>query len=119
MAYEIIEIDNDIVHVRILGVMRLADQRALQSVARDLIERGMKPRLLVMTEDFEGWEKEEGWGDVGFLMDYGNDIARMAIVSEERWREQAFMFTGKGLRTTAIEFFPLSSLDEAELWIRS
>lgn len=119
MAYEILGIDNEIIRVRIQGVMRLADQKALQSAAFDLIERGLKPRLLIMTENFEGWEKEEGWDDVGFLMDYGNEIAKMAIVGDERWKEQAFMFTGKGLRSTAIEFFPLSALDEAELWVRS
>ena len=119
MAYEILEIDNEIIRVRISGVMRLADQKALQNVAHDLIDRGLKPRLLVIAENFEGWEKGEGWGDVGFLMDYGDSIVKMAIVGDERWKEQVFMFTGKGLRPTEIEFFPTSSLKEAELWVRA
>jgi len=119
MAYEILEIDNEIIRVRISGVMRLADQKALQEVARDLIDRGIKPRLVVMAENFEGWEKGEGWEDVGFLADYGNSIVKMAIVGDESWKEQVFMFTGKGLRATEIEFFPTSSLKEAELWVRT
>ena len=119
MAYEILEIDNEIIRVRISGVMRLADQDELQKVASDLIDRGLKPRLLLMAENFEGWEKGEGWGDVGFLMDYGDSIVKMAIVGDERWKEQVFMFTGKGLRPTEIEFFPSSSSKEAELWVRS
>jgi hypothetical protein len=117
MAYEIIDIDGAVMRIRIRGIMRLADQTALQDAARKLIEQGKKPRLLVLTEKFEGWEKGEGWGDVGFLMNYGDDIVKIAIVGDERWKEQAFMFTGKGLRTTEIEFFPASLSKEAELWV--
>lgn len=57
MAYEILEIDNEIIRVRISGVMRLADQKELQKAASDLIDWGLKPRLLIMAENFEGWEK--------------------------------------------------------------
>jgi hypothetical protein len=88
-------------------------------VARDLIERGEKPRLLVIAENFEGWEKGEGWDDVGFLMDYGDAIVKIAIVGDERWKEQVFLFTGKGFRATKIEFFPPSSQEEAERWVRT
>ncbi|MGR9036300.1 MAG: STAS/SEC14 domain-containing protein [Gammaproteobacteria bacterium] len=118
MAYEILDIDNKVICVRIRGLMRLADQNALQGLARDLIEQGRKPRLLVVTSNFEGWEKNDGWDDVGFLMDYGDAVAKIAIVGDERWKEQAFMFSGKGLRATEIEFFPPSQSKEAELWIR-
>jgi hypothetical protein len=119
MAYENLEIDNDIISVRLSGVMKSADQKKLQKVAGDLIDRGIKPRLLVMAEYFEGWEKTEEWEDIGFLVNYGNSIVKMAIVGDERWKEQVFMFTGKGLRATEIEFFPLSSSREAELWVRA
>lgn len=119
MAYEVLEIDNDIMRVRISGVMRLADQKALQEMARDLIDRGLKPRLLIMAENFEGWEKAEEWEDVGFLTGYGNSIIKMAIVGDESWKEQVFMFTGKGLRPTEIEFFPASALEDAESWVRA
>ncbi|MGH8550844.1 MAG: STAS/SEC14 domain-containing protein [Methylococcales bacterium] len=118
MAYEIIEIDGEVLRVCIRGIMRLSDQDALQSAARDLIKRGIKPRVLVVAENFEGWEKGEEWGDIRFLMDYGDDIIKMAIVGDECWKEQAFMFAGKGLRATEIEFFPPSSSKEAELWVR-
>jgi SpoIIAA-like len=118
VAYEIIEIDGDLIRVCIRGVMRLSDQDAVQRAAQRLIEEGRKPRLLVTAENFSGWEKGEGWGDIGFLSLYGNEIAKIAIVGEERWREQAFLFSGKGLRTTAIEFFAPSSLPHAEKWVR-
>jgi len=41
----------------------------------------------------------------------------MAIVGNEKWRDDVLIFTAKGLRPTAIEFFPLSRLDEARTWL--
>ena len=119
MAYEIIEIDGDVMRVRISGVMRLSDQNELQSKALNLIEAGRKPRLLVATEDFEGWEKGAGWDDVGFLIDHGDQVVKIAIVGEDRWKEQAFLYIGKGLRATEVEFYTPDLLQEAETWLTS
>ena len=119
MAYEIIQIADAVVCVRIRGVMQMADLEALQTVAKELIEKGKKVRLLAILENFKGWEKGVDWGDVGFLMEQGNDIVKMAIVGEERWKDEVFLFAGKGLRTTEMEFFPLPALQEAEVWVRA
>ena len=119
MAYEIIKIDGPVLHVRIKGVMQLADQHALQAAAKKLIAQGLKPRLLVIAENFQGWEKGVDWGDMDFLMDYGDDVVKMAIVGDEKWKEQVFMFTAKGLRKTAIEYFSPTALAQAEAWVRA
>ncbi|MGR9071447.1 MAG: STAS/SEC14 domain-containing protein [Gammaproteobacteria bacterium] len=117
MAFEIMNKEGETIRVGLRGTLRPAELRELQDLARDLIVNGKRPRILVIVEDFEGWETREDWGDVDFLMEYGDDIAKIAIVGDERWREEAFLFTGKGLRTTAIEFFPSESLNEAEAWL--
>ena len=117
MACEIIKIENSVVHVRITDVMQPADQKMLESVALDLIGKGKKVRLLAIIENFRGWEKSEAWGDVGFMAEHDNDIVKMAIVGDARWKEEVFFFLGKGLRNTRIEFFPLSSLKQATDWV--
>ncbi len=89
----------------------------LESVALELIGKGKKVRLIAVLENFKGWEKAEAWGDVGFMMKHGNDIIKMAIVGEERWKDETFLLVGKGLRSTKIEFFPSSSLKRAEEWV--
>lgn len=117
MACEIIKIADSVVHVRIRDVMRIADQKMLESVAMEVIGKGKKVRLVAILENFKGWEKTEAWGDLGFMAEHGDDIVRMAIVGDERWKEEAFLFVGKGLRDTEIEFFPSSSLKQAEEWV--
>ncbi|MDP2203296.1 MAG: STAS/SEC14 domain-containing protein [Methylicorpusculum sp.] len=119
MAHEIIKIDGDVITVHIRSVMRFADQKALQDVAIDFIRRGLYPRVLVIAEDFEGWEKSEEWGNDDFLLEFGNQIVKIAIVTDERWKDPVLMFTGKGLRSTEIECFDPSSLDAAKQWLRA
>jgi len=119
MAFDIIKTDGPVLHIRITGVMQFADQQALNAAAKKLIARGVKPRVLVIVENFQGWEKGADWGDVSFLTDYGDDIVKMAIVGDEKWKEQVFMFTAKGLRKTAIEYFAPTALAQAEAWVRA
>lgn len=117
MACEVIKIADSVVHVRIRDVMKIADQMMLETVANELIAKGKKVRVVAVLENFKGWEKSEAWGDLGFMVKHGDDIVKMAIVGDERWKEDAFLFVGKGLRGTEIEFFPSSSLTQAEEWV--
>ena len=118
MAHEIVRIDGDVVYVGVSGVMTLADQAFLQNTGRGVIAGSRKARLHVTLEDFKGWEKGVDWGDVDFPMAHGDDIDRIVLIGEERWKDQVFAFVGKGLRATEIEFFPPSSAKEAESWVR-
>jgi hypothetical protein len=119
VAYEIIRMDGAVLYARISGVMKLADQQSLQTAGTGLIAQGKKVRVLVTLEDFQGWEKGVDWGDVDFLMAHGNEIEKIALVGDERWKDQLFAFVGKGLRTTEVEFFPPSSAMEADRWIHA
>ncbi|MBC7802496.1 MAG: STAS/SEC14 domain-containing protein [Candidatus Parcubacteria bacterium] len=112
--------EDGVVHARISGMMTLADQQALEAFAKKLIEAGQVVRVLVTLEAFEGWEKNEAWGDdLEFQLEYGDKIIRIAIVGDERWQQQALLFVGKGFRDTTIEFFPTAALKDAQTWIGS
>lgn len=119
MAYEIIGTDGAVLYVKISGVMSLADQKAMQTAGMGLIAQSGKVRVHVTLEGFQGWEKGVDWGDVDFLMAHGNDVERIAIVGDDRWKDQLFAYVGKGFRRTDIEFFPASSAKEAESWIHA
>lgn len=117
MACEIIKITDSVVHIRIRDVMRTEDQEMLESVATELIEKGKKVRLIAVLENFKGWEKGGAGGDLGFMLEHYDDIVKMAIVGDERWKQETFLYVGKGLRSTKIEFFPPSALKKAEEWV--
>ena len=116
MTYAVNQDQDGVLHVRISGLMHVADQRGIQAAIAGLPKDEGGLRVVAELDDFRGWEKDEAWGDLGFLLDNGNRVARMALVGEERWRERALMFVGKGFRSTAIEYFP--GTDAAEDWVR-
>lgn len=122
MANDIAQsMEDGIVRARITGEMTPLDQRALEGVAKKLLAAGKKISLLVTLEDFRGWKKDPAWAadDADFQFHHGNDIARIAIVGDLEWREQALLYVGKGFRGTEIEFFPPESLNAAKAWISS
>jgi hypothetical protein len=116
MTYAITPSQDGVLRLRISGLMQVADQRGIQALVSSLPADDGGLRVVAELEDFRGWEKDEAWGDLGFLLANGHRIARMAVVGEERWRERALLFVGKGFRSTDIEYFP--GARDAEDWVR-
>jgi hypothetical protein len=80
-----------------------------------MIREAGKIVALVILDDFEGWERNDDWGDVSFVLEHDTDIEKMAIVGRERWRDEALMFAGAGLRRTPVSYFIDS--DSARAWL--
>jgi hypothetical protein len=117
MPIEIIDASGKLLQVKVRGMLKKSDYDRIIQVAKETIAREGKVRALAIVEGFEGWERHEDWGDVSFMMEQGQHIEKMAIVGDEKWRDDAFAFTAKGFRPTAIEFFPTSRLTEARIWL--
>jgi stage II sporulation SpoAA-like protein len=88
----------------------------------DLIETGGRRHAggshrRALLDGFEGWERHRDWGDVSFVTQEGRHIEKMAIVGDEKWRDEALAFTAAGFRPTAIEFFAASQLGNAKRWL--
>lgn len=119
MAHEIIQIVDNFISIRFMGMLKQEDMKVVQDKALELIEEGKKVRLLAILDNFQGWDKTEDWGDVEFLMEHGNNIIKMAFVGDENCKDDIYLFVGKGLRTTEIEFFPHASLEQAKTWVQA
>jgi len=50
-------------------------------------------------------------------MEHDDDIEKIAIVGDEKWKDLVFAFTGKPFRRAAIEYFNSSHLEKARAWI--
>ena len=119
MPVEIIDASGKLLQIKVRGTLKKADYDRIIQIAKEAIAREGKVRALAIVEGFEGWERHEDWGDVSFMMEQGQNIEKMAIVGDEKWRDDAFAFTAKGFRPTAIEFFPASRLTEARVWLNA
>ena len=53
-------------------------------------------------------------GYVSFLVEHGRDIVKIAIVGQDRWRDEAFMFAAADLRQGRVRYF--NDADSARAW---
>jgi SpoIIAA-like len=116
MSAEIVSIDGEILTARITGMLAQPELAALQQSAAGVIRQQGHVRILIIAEDFQGWQKGADWDDVSFME---NDpyIRKMAIVGDKKWEELALIFTAKMIRKFPIEYFQLADLAPAEDWL--
>jgi hypothetical protein len=117
MTAEIIGADGSILTVRISARLTQAELAAVQKAAAEHIGRLGRISMLVLAENFAGWEKGGQWSDFAFQEAHDQDIERMAIVGPEQWRDLALLFASKGLRPFPVEFFPSERLADAHAWL--
>jgi hypothetical protein len=108
---------NDICVLRISGVLKQSEFSAEQSVLARKMDSGLKPRLLFILENFEGWERGADWNDLDFMISHGGKISKIAIVGEPRWETLALAFAGAGVRRAPVKFFPPNELEQARTWL--
>ena len=108
---------NDVCVLRISGILKQSEFGAEQSAISRRIESGAKPRLLVILENFDGWERGADWNDLDFLLSYSHKIMKIAIVAERRWETLALAFAGAGFRLGPVKFFAPNEPEEAQSWL--
>ena len=102
---------------KVSGQLTVSEFQKLQALGELSLERFGQFRVLIELEDFQGWCNEPGWVDSFFLTEDGNRISKIAFVGDEKWKDEVFLFMGKPMRNTAIEFFPQYQLAEAKAWL--
>jgi hypothetical protein len=117
MPVEVIDASGKLLQAKVRGTLQRAEYDRMLQLAKDMITREGKMRVLVLLDGFEGWERHRDWGDVSFAIQEGRNIEKMAIVGDEKWRDETLAFTAAGFRPTAIEFFAASRLADAKRWL--
>jgi hypothetical protein len=113
-----IQRENDNTYLlRLSGTVQRSEfDKAQDKIAGD-IDSGVKPRVLAILENFEGWQRGVEWGNLDFLYWHSNEIVKIAIVGEPRLEQTALAFAGAGFRNAPVKFFPDSQLAEARAWL--
>ncbi|WP_411728215.1 STAS/SEC14 domain-containing protein [Methyloglobulus sp.] len=117
MPYQLIKTLDSENWIRLTGKLTVLEFQEILALAKLSLERFGQYRTLVVLEDFQGWSREPGWEDSFFLVEDENWISKIAFVGDEKWKDEVFMFTGKQMRKTAIEFFPQDQLAQAKAWL--
>jgi hypothetical protein len=117
MSAEIVGFTNGLLTLKVSATLTEVELRAAQQAAGELIREYGKLRILVLAEDFAGWERGGQWNDFSFQARYDQSIDRMAIVGDSKWEELALMFAAKDMRHFPIEYFESADLEAARAWL--
>jgi len=117
MPFTIIDTTGPIVSAKISGEIARSEVSQIQATALDAIRRCGKISALFILENFQGWKREGNWGDITFLTEHDKDIAKIAVVGDEQWRDFVYAFLAKGFRQAAVEYFLPADLAKARAWL--
>ena len=103
--------------VHVSGVLSKIELESVQGAAAREIKRLGTITLLFILERFQGWERGADWGDVTFFTLHDENIEKIAVVGDEKWRDHALAFAGAGMRKAAVRFYPSSESAQARAWL--
>ena len=118
--FQILPVDVDnIMAVKASGKLTDQDYQQFLPKLNEFIDTSESPvSLLIELEDFHGWDKKAAWDDFKFGMKNEDDIARIAIVGENRWQKWMTVL-GDAFTSTDMRYFPKAELSQAWSWLRS
>ena len=108
---------SSIIRVRLSGKVGPMEWQNTQQRIAKLLPADGQCSILVIANDFEGWEGNDWGDDMSFRAEHDRQIERMAIVAPPERETEALMVAGKGLRRFEIQFFPPPQLGEARAWV--
>ncbi|MCK5191024.1 MAG: STAS/SEC14 domain-containing protein [Methylococcales bacterium] len=117
MSFELIKKMDQEIWLKISGQFSVEDYEKTQLLILSELELYHESRGLIILDNFTGWSKDQRWDEILFMQEHADQITKIAIVGDEKWKEEFYMFLGKSFRSTGIEFFPENQLEQATLWL--
>lgn len=117
MSAGIVSTSNGMITVKISGKLRQPELAAMEKTAVEIFRQQGKMRILILAEDFQGWEQGGDWGDLSFMRENDQHMEKIAIVGDRKWKDLALIFTGKNYRECPVEYFPPEEVFQAQAWL--
>lgn len=106
-----------IIELHIRGILKRSEFVSCESEVAARIAAGERPLMLVVLENFGGWERGEDWNNLDFMFTHGEKIAKIAIVGAGTKEGEVRAFTGAGIRPSPVNFFPAGEIEQARAWL--
>jgi hypothetical protein len=105
--------------VRVSGLLTWKEFEQLHESIDDPPDPGQKINTLVLLDQFEGWDQAESWGELRYVARNEAILKKVAIVGDEKWRDQWELFMFKGLSPVEIEYYAPKELNLARVWLET
>jgi hypothetical protein len=103
--------------LRITGLLKKSEFDAALATEASQWGPTTRVKVLVIVENFNGWERGADWGDMTFFETHGDQIDKIAIVADPQLETDLLMFAGAGFRRAPVKFFSTNQLAQARAWL--
>lgn len=109
--------DDNVLTVKITDTLTREDLDNLVPHLKDQVNTSDHPHLLMIMEDFDGYESATAfWKDLKLDAEYIGHFDRISLVGDEKWQEWATQVINP-LTKEELRFFSLDKKEEAKNWI--
>jgi len=119
MSITVQEESENLFVMQITGQLKKSELDAVQAAEAKKLDSNSRVKLLIIVEDFKGWEGGVNWGDMSFYAEHGDKIAKIAIVGDPKRESDWMMFMGAGIRPSPLKFFQPEQVEQARAWLCS
>ncbi len=114
--HEIISENGSLIQVRVSQKLTQADYDDLIPRWEALIAREGSMRLLLLMENFHGWDLHAAWDDFRFEARHAAKVERVALVGDQSW-EKWMTKLGSFFVGDQVKYFDAAQIREAERWL--
>ena len=115
--HKIIPEEGNLIRVIVSGKLTQDDYDKLIPSWEQTIARHGSMRMLLIMENFEGWDLGAAWDDFRFDTTHADKVEKVAAVGEKAWQKW-IMKLGSFFVRDDVKYFDSSQLAEAERWVR-
>ena len=109
---------DDLLLVHITGILKYSDRETYELEGRLKIDGSRKVKVFVNATHFTGWGKDGDWSNRQFMSEYDPYIEKIAVVADEKWKEQMLAYLRVGERQASVAFYPPSQAQDALDWLQ-
>ena len=102
---------------RVSGRLTEADyEAAVPELENELLLRGEPLRLMIVLEDFRGWDIAALWEDLKFDIQHSSDFGRIAVLGDSKLEEWG-THLAKPFLGSEMRYFDLEDRAAARAWL--
>ncbi len=117
MAVTLIEsVEKKLLEVHASALFTEEDYKQLGNATERLLTKTESIRVLLILEDFHGWEMDSFWERGKMAAKYKRRVHRMATVGSES-SQDLLATMAHSWTHTEVRFFPTDQLEQARAWI--
>ena len=105
-----------VMEIRMNGTLTKEDYARFVPDTEEMIEQHEKINMLIVIDDFHGWDAGAMWEDIKWDAKHFNHVERIAVVRDQQWQKWMTHFC-KPFTTAQVRCFEPGQEVEARAWL--